>query len=285
MRDHLKLHLVVLAWGFTAILGKLINLPAAEVVVWRTFFATLGLWGLAALLRVSVKVDWRIAVQLLATGFLIGGHWLLFFLAGKVSNATISVAGLPTTIVWCCLLERVLLPGKRLRWFEIGMGILMVGAVWLILRFEVRYSLGFILSLLSALVGSLFAVLNAQFAQRHHFSVISFYQMGGGCIASLCALPFFEGVKWPAWSDLGWLLVLALICTVYAYTAYVELLRRLSVFTINLVYNLEPLYGIVLAALILREHHDLSLHFYAGTSVILLSVMAYPFIQRREKAV
>jgi drug/metabolite transporter (DMT)-like permease len=159
----------------------------------------------------------------------------------------------------------------------------MVGAVWLVLRFEVRHSTGFLLSLGSALVGSLFAVINGQLAQRYHFSAISFYQMAGACAVSALMLPFGSGLKLPTASDLGWLLVLALVCTVYAYTAYVELLRRLSVFTINLVYNLEPVYGIVLAALILHEHRDLSAGFYAGTSIILLSVFAYPFIQRREK--
>jgi drug/metabolite transporter (DMT)-like permease len=283
VRDHLRLHLVVLAWGFTAILGRLIKLPAAEVVVFRTLFATLGLWGVARLLGVSVRVGSATALRLLATGGLIGMHWGFFFLSGKVSNATISVAGLPTTIVWCSLIECWFVPGKRLRWHEIVLGTLMVAAVWLILRFEVRYSLGFIFSLLAALMGSLFAVLNGQLAQRHHFSVISFYQMAGACTASLLALPFFGGLAWPKWADFGWLLVLSLVCTVFAYTAYVELLRRLSVFTINLVYNLEPVYGIVLAALILGEHRDLSIEFYSGVSVILASVLAYPFFQRWEK--
>jgi drug/metabolite transporter (DMT)-like permease len=283
VRDHIKLHLVVLAWGFTAILGRLIDLPATEVVVFRTLFATLGLWGVAAALGVGVRMPFDSAVRLIGTGALIGVHWALFFGAAKVSNATISVAGLPTTIVWSSLIECWLVPGKRLRWYELALGCLMVVAVWLVLQFEVRHSTGFLLSLASALVGSLFAVINGQLAQRYHFSAISFYQMTGACAVSALMLPFERSLKLPTASDLGWLLVLALVCTVYAYTAYVELLRRLSVFTINLVYNLEPVYGIALAALILHEHRELSIQFYAGTAIILLSVFAYPFIQRREK--
>jgi drug/metabolite transporter (DMT)-like permease len=283
VRDHLRLHFVVLAWGFTAVLGRLIELPAAEVVVFRTLFATLGLWGVARLLGVSVGVSRATALCLLATGGLIGIHWGFFFLSGKVSNATISVAGLPTTIVWTSLFECWLVPGKRLRWYELTLGVLMIAAVWLILRFELRYSLGFVFSLLAGLMGSIFAVINGQLAQRHHFSVISFYQMAGACVTSVIALPFFDRLEWPGWTDLGWLLVLSLVCTVYAYTAYVELLRRLSVFTINLVYNMEPVYGIALAALILGEHRDLSAGFYIGVSVILASIVAYPFFQRWEK--
>lgn len=284
MRDHLKLHLVVLAWGFTAILGRLIDLPAVQLVVWRTLLAALGLYGVARMFRVSVRLPAAATAVLLGTGTLIGVHWILFFMAAKVSNATISVAGLPTTILWCSLLEAAFVPGKRLRWYEVVLGLMMVAAVWLILQFEFRYSFGLLLSLASAAVGSVFAVLNSRLVRHHHFSVISFYQMSGGCLVTLLAVPFMESWTAPGAADLGWLLILSLVCTVYAYTAYVELLRRLSVFTINLVYNLEPVYGILLAAMILHEHHSLSPQFYAGTGVIVLSVLAHPLIQRWERS-
>jgi len=282
LRDHLKLHAVVLAWGLTAIIGRLIALPAFEVVVLRTALSMVGLYVLARTLNVSLRLHSRTTLGLLATGVLIGLHWILFFAAGKVANATIAVAGLPTTMVWTSLFQWALYK-KRPRWYEVLLGAAMAPALWLILRFEVRYSEGFLLSIAAAVVGSLFAALNGQLAQRHHFAAIAFYQMAGGFGVSALLLPLFETPIFPTLPDFCWLLVLSLVCTVYAYTAYVELLRRLSVFTINLVYNLEPVYSIALAALFLQEHRDLSPQFYLGTALIVASVLAYPFIQRREK--
>ena len=279
MWDHLKLHGVVLAWGLTAVLGRLIDLPAMEIVVLRTALAVAALWVVARARGVSLRISAGTAWQLLGTGALIGIHWILFFSAGHASNATISVAGLPTTLVWTALVEWLLFR-KPLRGHELALGLLMIPAVWLILSFEFRYSTGFLLSVGSAVVGSLFAALNGQLARRHHYLTISFYQMGAACLISAAALPIFDSPKLPSWSDLRWLLVLSLVCTVYAYTAYIELLRRLSVFTINLVYNLEPLYSMALAALLLGEHRDLSGGFYLGASIILAAVLAYPFLQR-----
>jgi len=280
--DQLKLHGVVLAWGLTAVIGVLIHLPALELVVWRTGIAAVALAVIAPLLGGSLRVPPRTALRLLATGVLIGGHWMFFFGAGKVSNATITVAGLPTTLIWCALLEWWWL-GKRPRPYEIAIGLLMIPAVWLMLRFEFRHSLGFWFSIGAAVVGSVFAVINGRLAQRHHYATITFYQMLGACLSLLPCLLWRGRVQWPSTTDFGWLLVLSLVCTVYAFTTYVELLRRLSVFAVNLVYNLEPLYAMLLAAAFLGEHRELHPGFFLGVALMLGVVIAHPFLKRWDE--
>lgn len=283
MLDQLKLHGVVLAWGLTAVIGVLIHLPALELVVWRTALAAAALSVIAPLLGGRLRLPLRSAMGLLASGLLIGGHWMFFFGAGKVSNATITVAGLPTTLIWSALLEWWWFR-KRPRPYEIMLALLMIPAVWLMLRFEFRHSLGFWFSIGAAVVGSIFAVINGRLAQRHHYAVITFYQMLGACLSLIPWLLWRGSIHWPSPSDFSWLLVLSLVCTVYAFTMYVELLRRLSVFAVNLVYNLEPLYAMILAAAFLGEHRDLHPGFFLGISLMIGVVLAHPFLKRRDAA-
>lgn len=282
MLDQLKLHGVVLAWGLTAVIGVLISLPALDLVVWRTGLAAAALAVITPWLGGKLRLGAREMLALAASGALIGAHWVLFFEAGKVSNATISVAGLPTTLFWSSLLEW-LFYGKRPRLYEILIGLAMIPAGWLILRFEFEHSYGFWLSVGAAIMGSIFAVLNGRLARRQHYAVITFYQMLGACLLLLPVLLLGGRAQWPSLADFGWLLMLSLVCTVYAFTAYVELLRRLSVFTVNLVYNLEPVYSIVLAALFLKEHHDLHPGFYLGVGLIIFSVLIHPVLKSHDE--
>ena len=280
MIDQFKLHGVVLAWGLTAVIGVLIHLPALQLVAWRTGLAAAALAVIAPALGGRLRVAPRTAAVLLASGVLIGAHWICFFGAGKVSNATITVAGLPTTLIWSALLEWWWV-GKRPRPYEVVLGLLMIPAVWLMLRFEFRHSAGFWLSIAAAVIGSVFAVVNSRLAQRHHFATITFYQMAGACLSLLpAALIAPTPLRWPSPTDFAWLLVLSLVCTVFAFTLYVELLRRLSVFTINLAYNLEPLYAMALASLFLGEHRELHPGFFLGVSLMIAVVLAHPFLKQ-----
>ncbi len=281
MLDHLKLHAVVLAWGLTAILGQVIHLPALEIVSLRTALAVAGLAVVGRVLGVPLRLPVREMVALTGVGMLIGAHWMCFFAAGKASNASMTVAALPTTLIWTALFEWVLY-GKRPLAVEFILGGVMFAAVWVIFRFEVDFSAGLWFSLASAVVGSLFAAINGQLARRHHYVPLSLYQMLGACLVSSVALPLLQTPVLPTLADVGWLLVLSLVCTVYAYTAYVELLRRVSVFTVNLVYNLEPVYTIVLGAVLLRDHAKLTPQFYQGTGLIIAAVIFYPFWKHRR---
>lgn len=286
-RDWVQLHLVVLAWGFTAVLGKLLTLPPVEVVVWRTALATVGLVVVTRFMGATLRIPSAVVTKLLGIGLLIGAHWMLFFLSVRLSNVSVCMAAMPTTMLWCTLLEPLFEKGRRISRLELGMGALMVGAVWLIFRVEFTHWAGFAAGLAAAFAGAVFAVMNKVLVSRQHYAVVSCYEMAGAFIASLIALPFFAGdstwFHWPTGRDLLWLLVLSQVCTVGAYAAYMDVLRRMSVFNINVTYNLEPVYGIVLAALIFGDTEQMSGGFYLGAGIILAAVIALPVLQRARR--
>ncbi|MDB6074061.1 MAG: putative permease [Verrucomicrobiaceae bacterium] len=285
MRDYLQLHLVVLAWGFTAILGKLITLPPLDVTVWRTALAAAGFALLALALRKDLRLPCGEILGLFGTGCIVGWHWVLFFLAARLGTASVCLAALPTTMLWCSLIEPIIDGTRRWRMGELLAGVVMVGAVWLIYHVELRYWQGFTVALLSAVLAAVFAVINKQVTHRYHFSVLSFYQMLGAFTACVVTLPFFEHralALVPSGADFGWLLVLSMVCTVGGFGGYVDALRRVSVFTANMIYNMEPVYGIVLAALILGDTEKMSGGFYVGAFIIVAAVVLMPLMTRRK---
>ncbi len=286
-RDWVQLHLVVLAWGFTAILGKLISLPPVEVVVWRTALAALGLAVLARIMGAPLRLPFQMIWKLLGIGVLIGAHWMLFFLSVRLGNVSVCMAALPTTMLWCTLLEPLFEKGRRISGMELAMGALMVGAVWLIFSVEFSHWAGFTAGLGAAVTGALFAVMNKALVSRQHYAVVSCYEMAGACVAALICLPFVSAggilLHPPVWRDVLSLLVLSQVCTVGAYAAYMDVLRRMSVFTINVTYNLEPVYGIILGALFFGDTEHMSPGFYAGAGIILASVILLPWVQRRRR--
>jgi len=278
----IQLHLVVLAWGGTAILGKLITLPAVDVTVWRTALASIGLGVIVILARIRPELKRGAILGLLGTGVLIGWHWMLFFLSARLANASVCLAAMPTVMIWCSLLEPLMNGTRRWSRPELLVGLVMLGAVWVIYRFEFTHWLGFTVGLASALLAALFAVINKGFAGKHHPVVICGFQMVGACAACLIFVPFTSSkLAWPSAPDFIWLLVLSQVCTVGAYVGYLHVLQRLSVFTINVVYNLEPVYGIVLAALVFGETERMSGGFYLGAGIIIAVVMGLPWVRRK----
>ena len=290
--DYLQLHFIVLIWGFTAILGKLLTpLDASGVVLFRTLLAVVGM-GLVLLGR---KQNLRVASadygRLLATGGLIGLHWVLFFLAARLANVSVCLAGMATSSLWASVLEPLVLR-RRVRPIEVALGVVVMLGLYLIFRFEFDKVIGLTVAVLSAMLSSLFTIINSRFTQRYDALVISFYEMIG---ASVAALGLWLLVQWSASADASttvqyapetpwqwlWLLILSLVCTVYAYTVGVSLLRKFSPYMAVLTVNLEPVYGILLAVLIFGDTERMTLGFYGGTLVILAAVLAYPFLNTR----
>ena len=283
-RDYLKLHFIIILWGFTAVLGELIDLRPVELVAWRTGIAavTLGL-----ILRAEVLIPRRDAIIFVATGAIIGIHWILFFLSVKVANVSICMVGMATISLWTALLEPLMIRSRKLRHLDLIFGAIIIGAVYWIFRSEVAYSTGFLIAIASAIAATVFSIINGTFASRFHHRTIAFYEMIGACLLCVACLPLsgFLSEQEPssgfALDDLAYLLILAIVCTVYSFSEYVELLKRLSVFTVNFVNNLEPVYGILLGAIILKDYKHLSGGFYSGAVIILAAVIAYPMINRR----
>jgi drug/metabolite transporter (DMT)-like permease len=283
-RDYLQLHLVVLAWGLTAILGKLILLSPVDVVLWRTLLAALGFVVITRLLGHRLTISIRTAAAMLGVGILLGLHWILFFWSARLATASVCLAAMPTAMLWCTLIEPLIDGTRRWRLSELLVGMIMVGAVWLIYEFEFRYWLGFSVSIASAVFAAFFATFSKQqVAGAAHWSVIGAYQMTGAFIAALLCRPFLERGLLPMLPDAAsafWVIVLALVCTVAAYAGFMDVLRRVSVFTVNVVYNMEPVYGILLAALVFGQAEFMSGGFYIGAAIIIAIVLTLPWIRR-----
>jgi drug/metabolite transporter (DMT)-like permease len=286
LRDLIQLHLVVFGWGITAILGKLITLPAAEVTVWRTSMAAVVLALIAMMTGVRLRIPPRQICLFVGTGFLIGWHWWLFFLSARLATASVSLVALPTLMIWCSVLEPLVNGSRRWSRLELITGCIMVTAVGMIYGFEFKHWLGFTVGLASAFLAALFAVINKTLTAKHAPLLICTYQMVGAFIACVMLLPFFGSATsfMPSKMDFVWLLVLSQVCTVGAYLGYLDVLSRMSVFTVNVVYNLEPVYGIILAALVFGERERMSGGFYLGAIIIISIVIFMPWMQRKLSA-
>lgn len=262
-----------------------ITLPEVQLVFLRTAIAALCLAALiGARPGIRLWVGRRDALMLTGNGLLIGLHWILFFKASKIA-VSICMVGMATSALWTALLEPILLRRRRIRASEIAIGAVMVAAMAQIAGVVPDLAGGLLIAVASAFVATIFAVFNGAFATRHHHWTIAFYGMVGAagfCGVCLIAQAWGGDTRWqdPLPMDWVWLAVLAIACTVVAYSEYVELLKRLTVFSVSVAYNLEPVYGIVLGALILAEYKFLNPGFYAGAAVILGAVCAQPFLER-----
>lgn len=295
VKDYVILHFIVLIWGFTAILGLLISLPSLELVFYRTLIASVGVALLIYFKNESLVVPFSQLVRIMGVGVLISLHWITFFWSARLSTASVCLAGMATTSLWTAFIEP-LVNRTKVKWYEVVLGIVVISGLLVIFQFESGYWLGLAVALVSAFLAALFSVLNGRLSKRHTPYQITFYEMLAACLFALLMLPFYNGlmtdaqvIQWE-WSELDWLwlLVLGLICTVYPFSVTVELMKRLPVFSINLTMNLEPVYGILLAVLILGESEKMSPQFYMGTLIILFSVLIYPVLNywnKRRKVV
>jgi drug/metabolite transporter (DMT)-like permease len=291
LKDYLKLHFIVLLWGFTAILGKLLTVPPVELVFWRTLLAATGL----AVLLGTRRMPWRIptgqVVRLLAVGALVATHWITFFLAARLSSVSVCLAGLATLALWTSLLEPLLL-WRRVRGYEVGLGLITMMGLYLVSQAELDQLLGLGVAVISAGLSALFSVLNAKLIKTHPPLQLTFYEMLGACLSIVLFFPIYshyftqgKGLQL-AWHgyDWLWLALLAGVCTVYAFSTSVELMKRLSPFAVNLTINLEPVYGIVLAVLVFGSQERMAAGFYWGTLLIVFSVLIHPLVARLMKA-
>ncbi|MEP5611469.1 MAG: DMT family transporter [Cyclobacteriaceae bacterium] len=288
-KDYLHLHFIVLIWGFTAILGLVIDMPPVEMVFYRTLIATFGVFIVIKVMGKSFKIGKRTDYWIiLGTGGLIAIHWITFFLSARVSNVSVCLAGLATGSLWTAFIEPLSV-GRKIKGYEVLLSVVAFMGIGVIFNVEFDYLAGLLLSLLSAFMAASFSVINSKLTQKYDPYVITFYEMIGACISIALFFPFYgtyyaDGLQLTgSLMDFFYLIILAVICTVYAHSASVELMKRMSVFSINLTINLEPVYGIILALLIFGESEEMSSGFYLGTGLILASVLLYPLLNKRFK--
>lgn len=286
--DYLKLHFIVFLWGFTAIIGKLVTIPAVEMVFYRTLLAGIGMGAVILTMRGSFKVSHSDLIKLILTGFIVALHWLTFFASGRISNPSTSLVGFATCSLWAALIEPFAKKSK-IQYVEVGLGIIVIIGLYIIFSFDFQYPMGLFLGILSGFTCAIFAVINSQLVSRVSSLTITFYEMIGACLGVAIFFPFYTS-QWatdrvlnlvPTLPDWIWIAILSLVCSVYAYAVAINLTKKLSVFFIQLTLNLEPVYGIVLALLVFGEKEVMSWNFYLGTVVILGAVVAYPFVKNK----
>ncbi len=286
--DFLRLHFIVILFGFTGILGKLITLPAVEMVFYRTLFAAAGMALFLLLTGRSFRVSRGDLITLLLTGMIVGFHWLTFFLSGRIANVSVSLVGFATASFWTAILEPVF-NRTRHNWFEVLLGLLVIGGLLIIFGSDFGYSVGLWIGILSGFTCAIFALINARLVKNVDPYAITFYEMISAMGFIALSFPLYQS-QWAEGHQLRlsltladglWIAVLALLCTVYAYSAAVELFKRISVFLFQLTLNLEPVYGILMALLVFGEAERMSTNFYVGALVIFCAVLIYPLIKNK----
>lgn len=286
-KSYLHLHLIVFIWGFTAILGRLITLDALPLVWYRMLFAVGFIFIYIKYKRMPIKIPKRILLKFLVAGLVIALHWFTFFRAIKVSNVSITLACLSTGAFFTSLIEPVFF-GKKIIWYEIFFGLIVVFGLSIIFNVEGRYIEGIILALTSAFLSASFAVINSKFVKDYDPTVISYYELGGGVLFFSIFLLFTNSFNSEFFqlttSDFVYLLILSSVCTAYAFIASTAVMKFLSPYTVMLTINLEPIYGIILAVLIFEDKEQMSPQFYVGAVIIIITVILNGIIKSRLKA-
>lgn len=293
-KDYLRLHFIVFLWGFSAILGKLISLPTPEMVVYRALLAVGGMGLVMVFRKQAFKVSGRDLGILFLIGLLVSLHWLSFFGAARVGNVSVSLVGFATNSLWAAFLEPWF-NRERIKKYQVFLGLIVLSGLYIIFSFNFEYKLGLALGIFAGFSSALFSVFNSRMVKRVSSYAITFYEMMGVFAGGLLFIPIYQAF-WAAPGEpvqlvpQGWdwlyLVLLAGGCSVYAYTVAVELMKRISVFMIQLCLNLEPLYGMAMAVVLFPATEKMPSNFYIGTLVILCAVVSYPLMKKRfEKTV
>lgn len=277
------LHFIVLIFGFTGILGKLITVPSDALVWYRMLFASICL-GLYLILKgKSLQMSKKGLLFTLATGLVIAAHWVTFFEAIKQSNVSITLAALASASMFTAILEPLFFK-RKIQAYEFLLGALVIVGLYFIFQFETENKLGILIGLVSALFASLFTVINGKLIKQYDSSRISFYELSGGVIG-LSAYSLLRYQTLPDFSmsqnDWLWIILLAVFATAFAFVVSVEVMKELSPFTVSLSINLEPVYGIILAFFIFGEDEQMSFGFYLGTAFIISSLFINSYLKKR----
>jgi drug/metabolite transporter (DMT)-like permease len=282
-----QLHLLVVIFAATTILGRLATVSAPVLVTWRCLIAAVGAFLWVAMMRNrKIWLGRREVAKLLAIGAIIGLHWLCLFGAVKLANVSIALAGLATLSLFTAFTEP-LLTRRKIKPFEVALGLLVLAGICMIAGAETGYLLGLCVALLSALLAAVFLVLNRSIVISGGDPMVMVgWEMIAATAVCFLAVPIFDPDGFPALLfddafDWLWIVILALVCTVFAQDLTNRLLRSISAYKFNLAANFEPVYGIIAAAIIFGEHENLEPTFYLGACTILIANFLHPRLHRR----
>ena len=282
---HILLHIIILIWGFTGILGKIISLDPLPIVWYRVLIAVVSLGLILPLLKRSLKLhSFREFLTLALIGIVVALHWVTFYISIDLSTASLGILCLSTTTIHVAWLEPIIM-GKKFSWIELAFGLIVIYGIYFVSAdFNAKDYEALAYGLISALLAAIFSVLNGKLARTIAPSKITFYEMLTGGVF-LTAVLIFRGEMTHELFDISikdilWLLFLGLLCTSFAFLVTVELIKRLGAFTVSLSVNMEPVYTIILAIVLLGENKIVGTQFYIGSTIIVAVVIANALLKR-----
>lgn len=278
------MHFVILIFGFTGILGKLITIEAIPLVFWRTL---IGGGAIYVWLKVRRKVSKKSTSDVLkmgGIGLLVAIHWITFFASIKISNVSVALTMLATSPMFIGFLEPLIFK-RKIDWRELTVaGVVLLG-VGTIFSFDTTYHMGMILGIISAFFASLFATFNGVLIKTHDASNISLVELLSASAAIFLLLFFTGEVNGDLFvlsgQDWFWITILALVATSFAFIAFTSVMKVLTPFTTSVAINLEPIYSIILAVIIFGDEEIMGPRFYIGASIIIGAVMLNTILKRK----
>ena len=272
----LQLHFAVFLAGFTGVLGRLITLNEGWLVWYRLLISSATMWIIFSLSKKLQRVSTNDILKLSGIGFLSALHWVSFYGSIKYANVSVALVCFSATGFFTALFEPFF-SGKKLNAVEVLLGLIVIAGIYVIFHFDPKYKTGIILGVICAILLAIVMILIRQFVQKINAQTILTYQLSGGFITLSLLMPFYlhafpTSYIIPGLSDWMWLLVLAWFCSVLAFQFSVNALQKLTAFTVNLSFNLEPVYGILLAFFVYHENKELNWSFFIGLGLIVLAL-------------
>lgn len=285
-KSYFVLHIAVILAGFTGIFGKLISLNEGLLVWYRVFFSSIILFLVLKFFRVSTAIRFKEKFDIAKIGLFITIHWVFFYASIKYSNISIGVVCYCLTSFFTAIFAPLINRHKFI-FSELALSLLTLIGIGSIFHFDSSYQLGIILGVISSAFAALYTIYNERLVKEYDSRLTNYYQMIGGTVGLGIALPFYlyffpVEVFIPNLKDTFYLLLLASFCTVGLYVLFAESLKRISAFTVNLSFNLEPVYAIIMAFLFFNESKELNLSFYIGLSFVMISVLLQTMISLRK---
>jgi drug/metabolite transporter (DMT)-like permease len=271
-----QLHLFVFLAGLTGPLGNLIQLNGLNLVMYRMGITSIVTMLMYTFIKNKISISTKTKWQMIGVGVLISLHWVLFYTSNKLSNVSIGLICLSSVALFTVLLDP-LFTKKKIQWQDLMIALISLLGILLIFQFDIQYRKGIAVGLGSSFIAALFTQFNKKLTVKNSPQTIQTFQMLGGFVflaMIVIALSWFTKteIPMPTKMDWGWLMILALVCTVWSNYLMLSALKHISPFTMNVTLNLEPVYGILISFLVFQEHKLLGVSFYAGFFLIAMSV-------------
>jgi len=283
-KHYFLLHFIVFIWGWSPIFGKAISLEAFQLVWFRILITLVALTIYFAWQKTSLRVSKKDLTILLGIGCIISFHWFCFYNAIKVSNVSITLVAFSTGTLFTSIIEPIFYK-RKFYIYEMFFGMVIIGAIYMIFSIETEYYLGIIFGILAAFTSSLFTVWNGLLVRKLESPVITFYELSGGLISLTLYLLFAGEFNEPFFTvsgkDYFFLSIFCIVGTAFPFVASVNLLKKLSPYTVTLTVNLETVYGIIFAFLLWPETEKMQGSFYLGASLILAVIFANALLKAR----